>query len=577
MYLLFYIHVLCLVNGALSTEIGKIHFEESYQILHGQLDIEGTEKLLDALDNFGNTLLNDTEKRRKLPNALILQEVIGNDILTRTRKLRLTLDTATYSISSNKRGLDFLGDWIHQLTGIPGPFQHEKELSAINHIKSALSNQDKLNMAVHDDVSNIIKQINNEETVIKKNTQHLNKLYDRTRDDEIDMERCIKLMAMKFKIDNKLNAIDHSISDFQFILLEAKNHHLSPRLINATSLQQKIKEISADSEGLTPIISYNNSGAYYGLPTTRAILVKKSVHIFTRVPLYRPSQSMTLHAIDYASKIKKEHVNEDFDYLLMNKKNTHFSTMTDAQLIRAIEIPGRGLMTDIRPVEIEVGLMNCTTAICTSKILHITQIRKDTFAFRLPEITPYTSYCSSSDKVTQDFMPKRGTISLGQDCSLKTKYFFVHKVISHQNSAFLVYVPEVTLQDLSTLFNEQERNNKEITAHNNTITKHSEHIDELNTTISKVNTDLATNKKEILAIRTETDEIKVDSPTHWGISISAITIAGICLFIVIPLIIALYCACKNMKEIQERADRALNRHQELRERFELTERIRSGL
>lgn len=100
---------LALAQIVACTKLGYVHYEESFQILHGKLDITTTENLLTALDNFGIKLLNGTKKFNNHPNANALQNVIGNNIITTSRNLRKNLDSATYSISTGKRGLDFLG------------------------------------------------------------------------------------------------------------------------------------------------------------------------------------------------------------------------------------------------------------------------------------------------------------------------------------------------------------------------------------------------------------------------------------------------------------------------------------
>lgn len=558
------------------TELGQIHFEESYQILHGKLDIGGTENLLTALDNYGLMLLNTSNSMHEMPSARSIQKLIGHDIIDRARTMRRKLDTATFSIANDKRGLDFLGDWIHQLTGVPGPYEHEKEKSAINHIKSALTNQDKLNMQMNHDVSKIINKINAEEHQIVNINRHFNHLYEKITIDNSDIHRSLSLMTMKFLMDTKIDAIELSITDIQFILLEAKNHHLSPRLINSTELQNRIKIISADSRELTPIIEYSKSRMYYALPLTRAILISKAIHVFTRIPMIRTRQSMTLHPIDYETVLENGRNSRDYNYILSATKLTHFSTMTTEQLVRAIEIPGQGLLSDIRPVEIETNIQNCTDALCASKICHVTQIRKNTFVFKLPSRTTSTTYCSTNDTTHEEEIGVRGTLVLGPDCSLKTRFFFIHKVMSYDNSAFFTYSPSVQLQDLSTIFSETESIDDNIKNINITLADHRDDFDELNSTIKDIKDENYKRMDSIRKIDTVTGEIKLDNSTHWGLSIGAISLGGICLVAAITLCLVMYCMRKRLQLVRGQADLSRELNMQLREQIELSERARSG-
>ena len=576
--------ILVLAQPRVSTELGDIHFEESYHILHGKLDVRGTKNILTSLEKFGWDLINATVSFEKMPNAKSLQRVIGYDINEKTKKMRRELDSATFSIDSTKRGIDFLGDWLHQLTGVVGPYQHEKEVSAISHIKSVLSSQEEFNLNIHDGVSKIVKKIEKEDRLIIDTRKHLNDMYAKLEDENSDLIKCVKLMALKVQIDAKTNAIAHRINDYNFILLEAKTHHLSSRLINATMLKSKIKEISADSRDLTPIIPYDKASAYYALPTTRAVLIRKNVHIFTRIPMIRPDQSMQLHAIDYKTEIEHGHAIQDFDYLLTNKKMSHFSTMTNEQLIRAIKIPGLGLLTDIRPIEIEINVKNCSTVKCTSLISHITQIRENTFAYRLPEETNAKTFCMKNDSTTNEKIPMRGTLVLGPDCTMRSKYFLIHKVLSHDNSAFLSYSQEIKLNDLTTIFSKTEIHednmkqfNSSITFHNDTLETHIDTLNQIDDDLADLNVTSYKNEKTLRDMKTDTDAISMDQPLHWGFSIGALTTGIVCFVAIITLGCVLYCARLKIKLIKRDARLALARNKELREEIELNDSIRSGL
>lgn len=548
--------LLCLLPLTLSlSPIGTVHYEESYQILHGQLDTYSLGLTLDKIANYGIKLINDTVtiNKKTHPNSIILIHMMGTDLIARAHRLHGNLNTAMFSLEDLKRGLDFLGDWIHQLTGVPGPYEHEKEKSAINHIRTALETQAKLNQMVGNDVTNIMKKMEYDESLMEKITHHFDDIYEKVSNFESDIEQCIHLLAMKLRLDSMISQIQLKIEDFHQIVMESKMHFLSSQLINATSLRTKVQMISADARELTPIIPYTRSSMYYALPTTRAVFLGNSVHVFTRIPMIRPDQTLTLHPISYESSFQHQH---DYDYLLTNKKNTFFSTMTTNQLSRCLEIKGIGLVADIRPVEIDVSIENCTTVECACLICHVTQIRLNTFSFKAPMNTIATIYCNNNDSTTETELTTRGIFKLPADCSLKTKYFFVHRVIAHENSRYFSYEPTIELQDLSYLFP--------------TNKIHQTHLEKLNISISQLNSSDFAKTDLIAKLETETEEIKIDSSTHWGLSITSISLGAACIIGLCVLLLAIYLVRKKVRDNR-------NQNLQLAQLFELTERARAGI
>lgn len=550
-----------------TSDLGTIHYEESYQLLHGELNTVHTLELLEALERFGKDLIKKAGKLDSTPNSKKLQTAIGKEVSLKAVKLRNVLQTATFSLTTKKRGLDFLGDWLHQLTGVVGPYQHEKDQASLGHIKSALESQDKLNMQLGSDVSKLFTKISKEESQIILINKHFDHLYSKIDARENDILKCIQLLLLKLEIDGKTENISTKISDYNLILIEAKNHFLSNRLINATELQLKIKEITADTRDLVPIIDYKQAAKYYTLPITRAVFIKGNIHIFTRIPMIRPEASMKIYHVDLTRKIMNGHKQQNFEYILVNDKNTYFSTMTAGQMEKTIQIKGTGLLTDIRPIETQIHVEHCTTANCASRYCSATQIRKNTFLYEMPFPSEATTYCEHKDNSTKRTLTTRGTIVLSPDCSLQTKYFYIHRVISHGNTRFFSYEPTLKLEDLSSIITTTESDVANI---NDTISGHKDKIQTLNKEINSIQVNSTLMNDNIRMMKTEADQIAIDNSSHWGISISGLVLGCICLLCAIFFCMSIYCVIRKVSKISERAA-------QLSMTMESNEKARSGL
>lgn len=523
------------LGKSLDISIGKVHYEESYHLLHGTLDVDLLKTALSTIETnlmkFGNRTIN----RRSHPISHEIEQQIGLSLKTRTLRLAEKLNTATFTVNDKERGIDFIGNFLETLTGNVGPYTHEKEAKSIEHMKMAMSGQSKLNKLLNRDMHNMFTKIEREEIIVTSLNTQFNHFYTKIQSKTDDTMAALHLLAMSMRVTTLLDKVEDRIDNYHFILIEAKSHMLSNIMVNATSLKTKIKQISADSRTMSPVIPYKQSSGYYTIPTTRAVLLFKKIHLFTRVPMIRPAQSLTLYPVDYAaSKIE----NFDFHFIMVDKKNTFFSTMTQRQFEKCLDIQNIGFVTDNRPVEILMNIGNCTHHICAMKLCHVTQLRHETFSFKAPEICTASIYCKKNNTNEQMTLPMKGIFTLSDDCSLRTKYFYIHSIALSGTSEVFNYDVPLKLQNLESLFTYEE--------------VHSEKIALLNTSIETLNqTDFET-QQSIINIEDNTNAIETEFGTHKHISIGAMSLSIIAVSGLLLLVGYAFITRKKLKKYKHR-------------------------
>ncbi len=399
----------CLTTG------NEILFSEKRVKIIAQRDIQ---PLITTIQASRNTFAIQHAKSLLKPKSNKLLKQCSNSANHELRNAYKKIEYIFNQPSRVKRGLDFLGEALSAITGVPSPtdFKH------LNILLTDLQH-------VSNDELNDIKDLHNLEQVdhqiAMKNLHLINGVLAR----EQQAEKIIQHDEQNLILCDSMNQIVQDAKSEIDIITEidnkATNFIPSRNMFPPKRIQKAISNLASSDKILRPFfLTGNKVEEFYRLKSTVTTIHNNKILSIALIPMINPAKSLSTQSLTMQQKIND---NILLIETIAKTKITHIAMDTNERFFNLISNP------DLDNCD---KLQNKNTYICDHRFIEIKsnqlhksnpclayEVEPDTFVFTCE--TTFTKKCHDSQ--TTDHAANFSLISLPASCSLDSDSVYVHR------------------------------------------------------------------------------------------------------------------------------------------------------
>ena len=194
-------------------------------------------------------------------------------------------DTHKDNKQREKRAINFLGNLISYVTGIPGPDEWGKNVQNIAELKKAIYLVEKIGKIRDEKIDMENHEIGKLQVTI---TAMLNGLSNLTRDNILLAEGLrsrLQFWTMENQIKNTQTAMELSLHKIGNIISEGRSNRAAVEGMSKNFLQTQIRKIETDHKILSPIVGSNDVKQYYDMPLALVARHGSDIWISLKIPL----------------------------------------------------------------------------------------------------------------------------------------------------------------------------------------------------------------------------------------------------------------------------------------------------
>ena len=442
------------------------------------------------------------------------QQIAANDILTTLDmgklpgqdELRLTKITASWRSKINvairkfnsifrhneskqekdisekeKRALEFIGNMLSGLTGVPSAEEHRQVLSRLQMLK--LDNDglsDMMSRTTHVN-KEILRKLHIHEKEMKNLGQKNNFLENLTAKNKNGIDLVLSLLSFQQTADAELYKIEEAIFEATDILHLSNSNLLSESAISHIDLQSIIAKIQNKYTDLQPVYAAKQVSNYYRLPTVHSWPHKDSFTLFSliQVPMINYADINKILVLPTSFTLHPE-----LDLAVIDMTKNSFRFMSDSEYKDCLDLEDR-LICQKREIKIfpKDGCdLRTSNLDCNDWDLWVIHDIKPTEILIHFKQGPQNALIEC-DNLPRDMvkLPESGIITLGAGCAVTHERFHIQKIqyskfITHDSSRYqirsskwhnLKQYEAVKRKDLDSLLNETDISLNELADYNN--------------------------------------------------------------------------------------------------------------
>ncbi len=496
----------------------SIHFSEKSVKIIAERD---TQPLIRTFQSTRNVIAYQYAQSQIEPGKNKILEQCSNsaihDLKKAYKKIEYIVDKPRV-----RRGIDFLGDAISAITGIPSP-------SDFKHLNTLLTDLQH----VSNDEINDIKHLHKIEQVdhqISMNNLHLiNGVFAREKQTEKNLQleeqsviRCDSLDELVQDAKSEIEIIleiDNKASDF----LPSRNMFPPDRI------QKTILKLATNNKILRPFfLTGNNIEEFYRLKSTVTAIHDNKILSIALIPMIDPAKSLTTKSLSMHQKINDNILliemiaKTKITHFAMDRNERFFNLISNLDLENCNKLQNKNTyICDHRFIEIKINQLNKSNP-CLAY-----EVEPNTFVFTCE--TTITKKCQNS--VTTEHAANFSLISLPATCSLDSDAIYVHK---HPNAQ------EIKMSTQFEIVNIPASLRQTTTAKPNTATASTTNSN-LNDAFNESNNQLIQSLNQTIADNQKLQNDRLDNHHvyfHVGIGLTAS-------LILITLVIGILILCKS--------------------------------
>ena len=379
-------------------------------------------------------------------SAILTSQLSQNslNIKSQSRALLSVITTATHSVESTelrynelrhshlnnndnrmKRALEFLGDFLSTITGVPSAHDHRKVIEMLKAVKQQSSGIEKLlgaSAQVNRQMIETLHLHDEKFEVYKRQLQAFNHAISMNQDAISKVSMTLSILA---KVMLATTAFNRILNRAEQIVAKGDAGKLSRYSISETELAALIEKIYMRRVTSSPIFGKKECQFYYSLDLAHSWIdeEKETINTILQIPIARHSEKQKLHLLNNMNTLQN-----DLHLAVVNTGRNEYRYLSSTDYNKCIPSP-KGTICQKREIRIspKLGCIlkqdNCDY--WADKVVHdLTNVE---ILISLPAESNATISCDKMPpKVIK--LPKVALIHLDLNCNLLTTEFSVSKL-----------------------------------------------------------------------------------------------------------------------------------------------------
>ena len=290
----------CLLGGVLSRDT-NLYFEEGVVVIHSHISLNGVTEGLCEVKKSIKTLSDiqlESDVLSKLDSDLSefwlqFRNSAVNRLLGKTEQLEKRIQRimgremtrGCGHVGKEKRAINFLGNLISYVTGVPGPDDWHKNVQNVDELKKAI-----LLMSTQGDLRDHRIDIDEHEMGKIKNIigSMVDKLVQLNTGNDLLLEGIrsrLKFWTHKNHILSTLDTIELFVHGLENVVTEGSNYRVAREGMAEKFLINQLQKIEAENKMLSPIFGSNEWEEYFNHQLATVARHGEAIWLSLRVPL----------------------------------------------------------------------------------------------------------------------------------------------------------------------------------------------------------------------------------------------------------------------------------------------------
>ena len=376
-----------------------------------------------------SALLSDANSLAGRQDLIVLSK-IGSPLIRQAMAMESAFKDSlsrepSSKLEASKRAVEFLGDVLSWITGVPSAEDHRLVLE-----QNKLLKLDDVNLR-----QNLEKQTSINEQLLKSIHIHegaiSNMAENQIKIEKAQMEqagvsiRTLLATLLTAEVNSHCNDIWNDIRSIDHIMTASNNGRLSPAVIPPQNLTKLIDQIYLAHKLTAPVFHRESNFYYYRLPLAHTWVSddQNSLVTLLQVPIAPVMEQNTLVILSPLNKI-----NQNLELAVLNQKGNYFRYLSSADLRECHDIQP-ALLCAKRPIEIvpahgcSLRMQNCD--VWATNVVH--DVTNTEIILQLENEINATLDCDDQPKKVIE-LPLRSVIDLSTHCKLSSNMFVIEKL-----------------------------------------------------------------------------------------------------------------------------------------------------
>ena len=379
-----------------------------------------------TIDPMNKLAANTAKSQMDFLEKELLYEV-REEIIQAERRLEALLSLEAISNSRGKRALEFLGDMLSGITGVPSPRDHRKIIEQIQALKQQSQGEQGLMVKLTAQSKQIIDRFHLYENGLLKSRQLTENNRHLINKNTGNMILTFTLGNMAYKIQNLLNSVNLALNDASLILLSGNDERLTHLALMPENLSKILYNIESKYDGMSPIFTKLNIEYYYTLKLAHSWVSKnsKSVNTLLHIPVVQHGEQFRLEILPLSQQIYA-----NLPMIVVNNNNSTFRFLSQSDYAACVEV-NSAILCQKRKIIIFQGkcenVMACKPWLKTV-VYDLTNTR--ILLILQNQITAVLSCDGASPKPVN--IPTRSIMQIPTHCEVHSDIFVISKITYRQ-------------------------------------------------------------------------------------------------------------------------------------------------
>jgi hypothetical protein len=363
-----------------------------------------------------------------------LKAIKGMTILLRDAELNLEEvfnSLSADNMTKGKRAIEFLGDLLSGMTGVPSASDHRKIIEELKLLKidsegikdlmtRTNREQKQILSALHVHSNSFLKVAKDLENIKLQQTELSNHGFSTLK--LLDIHQNVLYYVLK------VNELTHRA---RTIMRESKNEHLSSYAIDHEDLRDIISKISAKHINIQPAFSVKQINRYYEAKLTHswADKAEKCIYSILQIPLVNFEHQFTIAILP---TLMTKH--PELDLLAIDKRANTYRFLSDVEFKDCLNL-GKARVCQKRPIEIS-PFHSCNLAAekltCNNWDYLVIHDLSNTEIMILSDEKQNVTLDCKGKRSQQITLPRTGIFNLNGKCRLQNENFTIGMLNYHR-------------------------------------------------------------------------------------------------------------------------------------------------
>ena len=325
---------------------------------------------------------------------------------------------STVESDMTKRAIEFIGDILSSISGVPSARDHRRMLEKMQLLKLDASELQIFMKKTTDTNKAILSSMHFHDGAITANTEQIALAMDRINLQANKATRMLEILNFKTKIDLHMARVDHELQKASNILQDGRLGRVSENSISKNHLAAIIDKIILRQRILRPVFEGQYVSNYFRLDTAHTWAEKESNTIYSliQVPLADTSEKNAV------TVLRPDNIlHTDLALAVINKKAGSYRYLSDSDYLKCVD-QGVIKMCQKRNIAIQFD-RSCEFRNCPKWATIVVHDLTNTEILMILPPNQTAVLACLGEKEKQVYLPSSGICKLNTKCSLVSNLF----------------------------------------------------------------------------------------------------------------------------------------------------------